>query len=434
MSGSPARPQPIDLGAAAADMLELLEKLASFSDPGPGVTRLLYSPEWAGAQRFLLERMAESGLDSFADGVGNVYGRLSGSRSSERVVLTGSHIDTVVNGGKYDGAYGVAASVTALQHLYRAYGPPLRTLVAVSFAEEEGSRFPLTFWGSGHLTGLYDGREAAGCRDEAGVTLQEAMADCQLGPRRPAPRCGDIAAYVELHVEQGIVLERSETQIGIVSAIAGQRRFAVTVEGTANHAGTTPMGLRRDALAAAADLTLRLEALAAEAGDPLVATVGRLDVRPNTPNVIPGEVRFTLDIRHSREAELEAFCAAVDAAFAAIAKRRDVAVRLEPRLTAAPAHMDARLQAELASVCDRRGLRWRSMVSGAGHDAQLFAPRCPAAMVFVPSASGISHAPEEYTSPADLASGLDVLLALLYKLGYECEEGTDDPGDGQRLT
>lgn len=404
---------------AAAYMQGLLEKLAGFSEPGEGITRLLYSPEWARAQRFLLEQIADSGLEGYADGVGNVYGELTGLRGSEPIVLTGSHIDTVVSGGRYDGAYGVAAALSALRHLNRTYGPPLRTLTAVSFAEEEGSRFPLTFWGSGHVTGLYDVSEAADCRDADGVSLQAALSGCELSPRRPAPSRGGLAAYVELHIEQGIVLERTRTQLGVVSAICGQRRFAVVVRGTANHAGTTPMGLRSDALAAAAEMTLRLEALAAAAGDPLVATVGRLEVRPNTPNVIPGEVRFTLDIRHGDEAELEAFCARALTAFAEIAERRGAALMIEPRLAAAPAPMDARLQAELAAICAGQGFSWRSMVSGAGHDAQLFAPLCPAAMLFVPSRGGVSHAPEEYTPPEALAAGLNVLIALLYKLGYE---------------
>ncbi|WP_059043506.1 hydantoinase/carbamoylase family amidase [Paenibacillus rubinfantis] len=229
---------------AANYMQGLLEKLAEFSEPGEGVTRLLYSPEWMQAQQFLLEQIADSGLEGYADDVGNVYGELTGSRSSEPIVLTGSHIDTVVSGGRYDGAYGVAAALAALRYLRRTYGPPQRTITAVSFAEEEGSRFPLTFWGSGHVTGLYNVSEAAGCRDAGGVSLQEAMAGCALGPRQPKPPCSGLAAYVELHIEQGIVLEREGTQLGIVSAICGQRRFAAVVRGTANHAGTTPMGLR----------------------------------------------------------------------------------------------------------------------------------------------------------------------------------------------
>lgn len=163
------------------EMLKLLDELAVYSAPGPGVTRLLYTPEWQGVQHFLQERMAGLGLEVRMDQVGNVYGTLAGSQISDKVILTGSHIDTVVNGGRYDGAYGVAAAVTALHYLLETFGPPLRTLTVVSFCEEEGSRFPLTFWGSGNVTGLYHGKECTDCADAEGITLADAMAACGLG-------------------------------------------------------------------------------------------------------------------------------------------------------------------------------------------------------------------------------------------------------------
>ncbi len=428
------RPLPQE---AAGELLELLEELAAFSAPGPGVTRLLYTPEWCGAQHFLQERMAELGLEVRMDQVGNVYGRLAGAEPDGKVILTGSHIDTVMNGGRYDGAYGVAAAITALHYLRMIFGQPLRTLEVVSFCEEEGSRFPLTFWGSGNVTGLYKGSEAAGCLDAEGISLAEAMSACGLGNGSlavPAAAASadteggrrltggalrsDIAAYVELHIEQGITLERSFRSIGVVQAIAGQRRYLVKVSGTANHAGTTPMGLRRDALAGAAELLLALERYAIAEGDPLVATAGRLEVYPGTPNVIPGEVQFTLDIRHSEAGALERFSSALLAEFAALSGRRGLALDVQPVLATLPSPMDQELCAALEDICRQQGMPYRSMVSGAGHDAQLFAPRCPAAMIFVPSRAGISHSPEEYTSPEDLAAGLEVLTAMLYRLAY----------------
>ncbi|WP_062525601.1 Zn-dependent hydrolase [Paenibacillus jilunlii] len=418
--------------APAADMLKLLEELAAFSAPGPGVTRLLYTPEWSGAQRFLQEQMAGLGLEVHTDSVGNVFGRLNGSQHSGSVILTGSHIDTVVNGGKYDGAYGVAAAVTALHYLAETFGPPLRTLEVAAFCEEEGSRFPLTFWGSGNVTGLYDGSAADSIADPEGVTLMEAMNACGLGAGgsrtaseessgrgADSARREDIGMYIELHIEQGILLEQSAAQIGVVQAIAGQRRFTVKVTGTANHAGTTPRGLRRDALAGTAGMLCALERSAAEAGAPLVATAGRLEVIPGTPNVIPGEVQFTLDIRHSEAARLESFCAALAAAFREIAARRGLTLELVPTLATAPGPMNQALCGALEQICLEQGRSFRRMVSGAGHDAQLFAPECPAAMIFVPSRAGISHSPEEYSSPEELAAGLNVLTALLYKLAYE---------------
>ncbi|MFD2875791.1 Zn-dependent hydrolase [Paenibacillus rhizoplanae] len=236
--------------------------------------------------------------------------------------------------------------------------------------------------------------------------------------RNSSPVRSDIAAYVELHIEQGIILERTSRKIGVVQAIAGQRRYLVKVGGTANHAGTTPMGLRQDALAGSAEMLLALERSALAEGDPLVATTGRLEVYPGTSNVIPGEVQFTLDIRHSEAGVLERFCAAVLAEFAELGRRRGLTLEVQPLLETAPAPMDQELRGALEEICLRQEKPYLSMVSGAGHDAQLFAPRCPAAMIFVPSRGGISHSPGEYTSPEDLAAGLEVLTAILYRLAY----------------
>jgi len=398
-------------------MMQLLEELAAFSAPGAGVTRLLYTPEWKSAQVFLQDKMAGLGLESSTDPVGNVYGRLPGAGPEDKIILTGSHMDTVVNGGRYDGAYGIAAAMAALHYLQQTFGQPLRTLEAVAFCEEEGSRFPLTFWGSGHVTGMYNGSEAVGSADAEGVSLSAAMAECGLAGG-PAVR-EDIGAYVELHIEQGIILEQQAVQIGIVQAIAGQRRFIVKVCGTANHAGTTPMSMRHDALAGTAEMLLRLEQLAGEAGEPLVATSGWLTLFPNTPNVIPGEVHFTLDIRHGESRKLEEFCGQIISEFHEIAANRGLMLEIVLRLSAPPAPMDEAFCGRLEEICRNQGRTYRRIVSGAGHDAQLFAPRCPTAMIFVPSRAGISHSPEEYSSPAELAAGLNVLTALLYELAYK---------------
>lgn len=406
-------------------LLELLEELAAFSTPGPGVTRLLYTEEWSQAQIFLQEKMAGLGLEVSVDKVGNVYGRLSGRDPQQKVILTGSHIDTVVNGGKYDGAYGIAAAMIALQDLQRNFGQPQRTLEVVSFCEEEGSRFPLAYWGSGHVTERYDGSEAETCMDAEGVTLKAAMAQSSflqdITEEKASKRTGarnDIGAFVELHIEQGIILEKTDTQIGVVQGIVGQRRYMVKVSGIANHAGTTPMFMRQDALASAVEMLYVLESAAKTSGEPLVATSGKLEVYPNTPNVIPGEVLFTLDIRHSEEDELERFCEKLLAECNEIAVKRGVTLEVTSVLHTVPAPMDTKLSAMLENICRQRGKTYRMMVSGAGHDAQLFAPRCPTAMIFVPSRAGISHSPEEYTFPEQLVAGLEVLTAMLYELAY----------------
>lgn len=369
---------------------------------------------------FLQEKMAGLGLEVSIDKVGNVYGRLSGCNPQQKVILTGSHIDTVVNGGKYDGAYGIAAAMIALQDLQRNFGQPQRTLEVVSFCEEEGSRFPLAYWGSGHVTERYDGSEAETYMDAEGVTLKAAMAQSSFlqGVTDENGVRNDIGAFVELHIEQGIILEKTDTQIGVVQGIVGQRRYVVKVSGTANHAGTTPMLMRQDALASAVEMLYVLESAAKTTGEPLVATSGKLEVYPNTPNVIPGEVLFTLDIRHSEEDELERFCEKLLAECNEIAVKRGVTLEVTSVLNTVPAPMDMKLSAMLENICRQQGKTYRMMVSGAGHDAQLFAPRCPTAMIFVPSRAGISHSPEEYTSPEQLVAGLEVLTAMLYELAY----------------
>lgn len=410
--------------ASSQMMLELLEELAGFTVPGPGVTRLLYTEAWSRAQRFVQKKMAGFGLEVTADKVGNVYGRLGGIHPEQQVILTGSHIDTVVNGGKYDGAYGIAAAMIALHDLQMTYGQPKRTLEVVSFCEEEGSRFPLAYWGSGNITEKYDGSEAANCIDVDGITLKAAMEDFSLvkdsveNASKLAVVRNDIGAFVELHIEQGIILEKTDTQIGVVQGIVGQRRYLIKVSGVANHAGTTPMHMRKDALACTVEMLYLLESSAKEVGEPLVATSGRLEVYPNTPNVIPGEVRFTLDIRHSEENELENFCAKLIGEFNDMAVKRGVTLESTSLLHTVPAPMDMNLSLRLKDICEQQGKTYRTMVSGAGHDAQLFAPRCPTAMIFVPSQAGISHSSEEYTAPEQLIAGLEVLTAILYDLAY----------------
>ncbi|SFB57650.1 allantoate deiminase [Cohnella sp. OV330] len=404
------------------EIMALLDEMAAHSDDpeDPGVTRLLYGVSWLSAQAALAVRMEEAGLAVRYDNVGNLYGRLPGKRGGEAAVLTGSHIDSVRHGGKFDGAYGIAAGIAALGFLRRTYGKPLRPLEVVSFCEEEGSRFPIAYWGSGNATGIYDWRHAGGYKDEDGVSLEEAMGASGFG-RADGPDCRlpPLAAFVELHIEQGLVLEHRNRRIGIVETIVGQRRYSLSIEGAANHAGTTPMTLRQDALAGAAEIALKLESLASSWGEPLVATVGKLEARPNTPNVIPGFVEMTLDIRHSDEWSLSAFSDLVLSEIQRIADRRRLRLAVTPWLATKPVPMSKRLTARVEAACAGLSLSYHRMVSGAGHDAQLLAPLCPTTMIFVPSRAGMSHSPDEYTSPEQLAEGAAVLVSVLYDLAYK---------------
>lgn len=404
-------------------MLEELTELSSYGANGEGgVTRLLYTDSWLQAQRAIISKMQRLGLEAGFDAVGNVIGTLPGSQPDAKPILTGSHIDTVKNGGKYDGAFGVVASMMALGYLKAAYGTPKRTLEAVSFCEEEGSRFPLAYWGSGHVTGTRSLQLAAEIADQGGVTLLEAMQQAGFdatvnGQPYPAKR-EFIGGYIEIHIEQGSILTYKKKQIGIVTAIVGQIRLTIQVTGSSNHAGTTPMRMRKDALAGAAEMVAITEQMALEAGEPLVATVGRLEVKRGTSNVVPGEVEFTLDIRHTDEPEMRTFCVRLLTKLEEIAMRRGLTIEMVQNLHASPVAMQESLSNAIEAACEAGGFQSMRLPSGAGHDAQLFGPICPSAMIFVPSVGGISHSPEEFTEVDDLIAGFQTLVHVLYQYGY----------------
>ncbi|RAP77776.1 Zn-dependent hydrolase [Paenibacillus montanisoli] len=406
----------------AADILSQLAAIGL--EPDGGITRLLYDPAWRQAQQAVARIMGEAGLSVSTDAIGNVYGKLEGTDRDAPSFVTGSHIDSVRFGGQYDGALGIAAGIAALSKLKQSFGQPRRTLEVVSFCEEEGSRFPLAYWGSGNVTGCKPFAGSLEAADAQGVSLREAMAGAGYDPSAHRDcRRTDIEAFVELHIEQGAVLEREQREIGIVNAIFGQRRYFVDVEGRSDHAGTTPMQMREDALAAAAEMIVRLRKAALETGDGLVATVGMLEVSPGIANVIPGNVRFSLDIRHREETAIEDFCDRTFLSFSAIAAQHRVTARYTCWLSELPSPpMDAELRERLARICDASGYAHLEISSGAGHDAGLFARICKAAMIFVPSRGGISHSPLEYTAPEEIERGCDVLTQLLYQLAYG-EEG-----------
>ncbi len=398
-----------------------LAKLASFgAEADGGVTRLLYDQAWVEARSWMASEFAAMGFEVRDDRAGNLYGRLKGTKPSEKVILTGSHFDTVRHGGWYDGAYGVAASAVALASLVRGHGPPVKTVEVVAFCEEEGSRFPLAYWGSGHLAGRWPANHGDSQKDPAGTTLTQAMVQAGFGRAdQPDPKRTDLAAFVEAHIEQGIVLERTHNRVGVVNAIAGQRRWLVRLTGEANHAGTTPMTLRRDALAGAVEMMALVESEARLRGAPLVATVGFLEIAPNTPNVVPGAVAFSVDARHTDETQLAWFYSLLERSFDEIAKRRGLKIQWEPRMSVEPAAMNEGLQSLIRRSCESRGLTHCILPSGAGHDSQVMAGLCPTAMVFVPSRQGISHSPLEFSSQEALADGMNVLSDVLYELAWK---------------
>ncbi|MGM0861078.1 MAG: allantoate deiminase [Bacillota bacterium] len=410
------RPQ-LSVKNGIADYIEWLSQYGASAEGG--VTRLLYTKAWMDAQLAVKSEMTSLGFETSFDDVGNVYGKLSGSQYPADIIMTGSHIDTVVNGGKYDGAYGVLAGMLALKQLKDTYGAPKKTLEVVSLCEEEGSRFPLTYWGSGSVTGAFALGDAAGPSDGAGVSLQAAMLENGFGKGafRPAHRT-DISAFIELHIEQGQTLEQSGADIGMVTSIAGQKRYLVTLEGECNHAGTTSMKWRKDPLITSSRIIQELVMRAGRQPEELRLTCGKMNVEPNMPNVIPGRVQFSIDIRHQEQEVLKEFHDELVSVIRRISDEKGICAVIDEYMSIEPVPMDQTLKAAALQTAAENRISCEEIVSGAGHDAQMIGRRFPACMLFVPSQGGISHSPREFTSARQLDIGVRVLTDLLYKLAY----------------
>ncbi len=382
-----------------------------------GVFRPVYSRPWAGARAQVARWMRDAGLDVREDAVGNLFGRLAGGERG--AVLTGSHIDTVDHGGKYDGVLGCVAGLVAVHALSRAFGPPRKSVEVVVTCEEEGSRFPGRMWGSRAMLGSIAPAETAGLVDADGVSIGQAMRDAGYDPAAIGTAVRhDIEAFLELHIEQGKILESARVPVGIVTAITGITQLLVRVDGRADHAGTTPMDLRRDALLGFADMVLGIHAAASREGRPAVATVGRATVVPGAPNIVPGRVEFTVDIRHPDPAVRAAMTRAVETVCREAGERRALGVEHRVLAEIPEAPLDRELVRLLEETARRQRIPYQLMVSGAGHDAQVLSRRFRAGMIFVPSREGRSHSPAEFTALEDIVPGVEVLVAGLHRLAY----------------
>jgi allantoate deiminase len=394
----------------ASDLKGRLAALAIIGGGEGGIDRALFTPPEYAARATFAEWCEAAGLTLRQDIAGNLFARRPGRRADANPILVGSHLDTVRGGGAYDGAYGVVAALCALEELAASGTELEHSVEAVAWAGEEGSRFPLGCLGSSAYSGATPLAAIEALFDDQGVTFGAAR-DGFAGLLPGIPLRADFpqpAAYLELHIEQGPVMERAGIRLGIVTAIAGQRRFEVTITGEAGHAGTVPMGTRHDALCAAAAIVLRLEQTALELGE-CVVTVGRLDVSPNQTNVIPGAVTFRVDARSVDDSRTERIADALRVACAHEETLRGIAYRIEPLERRAAVPMDARLRTTLREALAPMGEPLLDLPSGAGHDAMCIATIAPTAMVFVPSAGGRSHAHDEFTSPEDLELGVIAL-------------------------
>ena len=397
-------------------LLWRLNELAQLTaTPGRGVTREAWSREDVEARVRVAGWMRDAGLHPVVDAATNLIGRSPGTKG--RWLASGSHLDTVVHGGALDGAYGVIAALEVASALHDAGHTMDHGLLVAAFANEEGARGTAGMTGSSGCIGGLD-RTWLEEVDDDGVSVRDRLAAAGGDPDDLASArwaFEEIDAFVELHIEQGPVLDSTGARIGVVSGITGRQALDLRITGAANHAGTTPMDLRTDALAAAAAVILAVEALPRPGGI-RVATCGHLTAVPNVRNVVPGEVLLGVEIRDQSTAALDAAMPELEALLDAIAESRGVGIartwgqRVPPKL-AAP-----EVKASVGRAADASGLEHVELPSGAGHDAQIIAEAAPIGMIFVPSRVGVSHAPEEHTEPADLVAGAQVLVDTLLDL------------------
>lgn len=404
--------------AAAARVMTRCDALAEISESEDGLTRVYLSPEQVRANARVAEWMQAAGMTTWQDAVGNICGRYEAAEPGAKALLLGSHLDTVRNAGRYDGMLGVLSAIETVQWLHdRQQRLPL-AIEIVGFGDEEGTRFGITLLGSRGMTGTWP-ESWVTHPDGNGITVAEAMQDVGLDATKilqAARDVNDIAAYLELHIEQGPCLEQEDLALGVVTAINGARRLNCSFIGEAGHAGTVPMAHRKDALAAAAEWMVFVEQTTREQDPQLVATVGTLSCLPGAVNVIPGEVQLSLDVRGPVDEPLERLQSMLLTQAQAIALRRGLTFTSNEFYRIAATACDARLQQALSHAVETVQGRSVSLPSGAGHDAIAIAERWPVGMLFVRNHRGISHHPAESVQTADVASGVQAYLQAVCNL------------------
>jgi allantoate deiminase len=404
-----------DESAALAKIaIDRCRKLAAFTEKPGTITRTFLSPPIRECHEEIAKWLRPLGASATVDGAGNLRAIYPADEADAPLLLIGSHLDTVPDGGAFDGALGVVIAVALTEALHGERLP--FAIEIVGFSEEEGVRFGAPFIGSRALIGTLD-RALLETKDPRGISVRAAIEEFGLNPREiPSARLkGDILGYLEFHIEQGPVLEELGLPLASVEAIAGQSRLEFTFTGRANHAGTTPMHLRRDALAGAAEWIAAVER-EGRAAPGLVATVGAIDATPGATNVIAGEARVSLDVRHRDDAVRSRAVASLIRAADEIASRRGLAASHKTHLSQSATPMDAFLIEQIEEAIRKTGSQVHRMTSGAGHDAMILAQEVPAAMIFLRTPGGISHSPQESVAPEDLAKAIEAGSQLLAQL------------------
>ncbi|MBQ4828217.1 allantoate amidohydrolase [Alteromonas sp. MMG017] len=404
---------------AAALVMARCEALGSLSQNPTCLDRRYLTEQHKLANQLTSGWMIEAGMTTWQDSVGNIWGRYTSAVPNAPRLIIGSHLDTVPNGGKYDGMLGVVAPVTLMAMFSGERHQFPFHIDIVGFCDEEGTRFGTTLLGSRALTGKWQD-EWRRLKDEDGISLEDAMKNFGLdfdAINSAAIAQTDLLGYLELHIEQGPVLEQENLPVGVVNAIAGAKRFSLTVTGMAGHAGTVPMSMRHDALCASAEMILAVESISQQRPG-VVATVGKIENAPNGVNVISGRCQFSLDIRSEEDPLREAALAEILQKINDIAVLRNVELKIEQTHSAPAVHCDSALQNTLLKGVTEAGIVPKVLASGAGHDAMAMAEICPVAMLFTRCKGGISHHPAESITTGDVAASLAVMHHSLRKLKY----------------
>jgi len=397
------------------ELMRQADAIARFTEDAPQITRTYLSEQHKQAGEYLIGLMKRAGMEAGFDALGNIVGRYVADDPNAPVVMTGSHQDSVRNAGKYDGLFGIITAIACVKDLHDRGKRLPYTFEVVGFGDEEGVRFGVTLIGSKAMAGSFEPKWLDKT-DDQGITMRQALSAFGGNPdgwRDVDRRRGNVVAYVESHIEQGPVLLNEGLPVGVVTAIAGATRLRVRVTGLAGHAGTVPMGARRDALTAASEMILAVEKHCEQHAG-LVGTVGKIAALPGAVNVIPQDVEFTVDVRSGDDALRRDAVAALEATFESIAKRRNVAVNATEFFAANAAPCDPALQKSLAAAIAAQGIKVRYLPSGAGHDAMEFPAVAPTAMLFVRCGNnGISHHPDETMTAEDAEIATSVFLHFL---------------------
>jgi beta-ureidopropionase / N-carbamoyl-L-amino-acid hydrolase len=421
---------PAPSNAPTIDKRRLMRDLNAIGRIGIGdhgsVTRLVFSIKELRSRQVLIHLMRQAGLKIHVDAIGNIFGRLDGADPKAPALLAGSHLDTVIHGGKYDGPVGVIGALEAVRTIRENKITLRAPLEVVCFIGEESSRFGFSTLGSSLVAGEVHPKDLTNAVDAQGTKLADVLSSLGISPRNLSRLARDpksMKAYLELHIEQGPILEAKAKRIGLVTSIAAPSRFKVIFTGQADHSGTTPMEMRKDALVAAAQLIEYVEKIcrkfsSMEKGR-VVGTVGAMKIEPGVINAVPGRAELSIDIRSTSAQAKDKVARLVKQRGAAIARDRGIAIVVLNIRAEEPVPLDKRLLRITRQLCDEKAIDYEIMPSGAGHDAMQMAKITPAGMIFIPSRRGISHNPLEWTDPDDIALGAQLLMETMIRVGNE---------------